>query len=72
MNIRDAIITGSFNIGADGKREPPNWEKYAIALEKVIENVTADMKPIIKKALAKGTGRATVTDDEVIQFYVNL
>lgn len=33
MNIRDALITGTFLIGPDGQKEPTNWKEYAEKLE---------------------------------------
>lgn len=37
MDIRDKIITGSYMIGNDGRKEPTNWKDYAIKLEKHIQ-----------------------------------
>lgn len=34
MDIRDKIITGSFAIGSDGRKEPIDWKDYSLKLEK--------------------------------------
>lgn len=36
MELRDKIITGSFMIGADGRKEPVNWKDYALKLETLL------------------------------------
>jgi hypothetical protein len=36
MNIRDKIITGSYAIGHDGKKEPLDWKDYALKLEEYV------------------------------------
>lgn len=33
MDVRDELITGSYMIGSNGRKEPPNWQEYAIKLE---------------------------------------
>lgn len=43
MDIRDEIITGSFSIGSDGRKEPIDWKDYALKLEaKIISRTTKD------------------------------
>lgn len=44
MNIRDEIITGTFAIGADGKKEPIDWKDYALKLEDRLSSLPAEDK----------------------------
>lgn len=39
MDIRDEIITGSFAVGKDGRKEPIDWKKYALELEQKLGEV---------------------------------
>lgn len=39
MDIRDEIITGTFAIGNDGRKEPPDWKQYALLLEDKIKEL---------------------------------
>lgn len=39
MDIRDEVITGSFMIGNDGRKEPINWRDYALKLEAKISEL---------------------------------
>ena len=38
-DIRDEIITGSFIIGEDGRKEPIDWKEYALKLEHYIKKM---------------------------------
>jgi hypothetical protein len=40
MDIRDEIITGTFYIGSDGRKEPTDWKEYAAKLENKIKSQT--------------------------------
>lgn len=46
MDIRDKIITGTFAIGSDGRKEPTDWKDYAIKLEHMIPNGNKELKKI--------------------------
>ena len=38
MDIRDKLITGTFSIGADGRKTPTSWKGYALKLEEEVES----------------------------------
>lgn len=42
MDIRDEIITGTFAIGEDGRKEPIDWKDYAKKLEQKLGVVTVN------------------------------
>jgi hypothetical protein len=42
LDIRDKLITGTFDIGSDGRKHPINWEIYALKLEQHLKQVQAD------------------------------
>ena len=37
MDIRDKLITGTFSIGADGRKTPASWKGYALKLEQALD-----------------------------------
>jgi len=55
MDIRDELITGSFMYGHDGRKEPPDWKKYAIKLEAKIEELQNKICDIPKLLLRAST-----------------
>lgn len=39
MDIRDELITGSYIVGDDGRKEPINWKVYAIQVEEKVKQL---------------------------------
>jgi hypothetical protein len=54
MDIRDEIITGSFAIGQDGRKEPIDWKNYALKLETKIEEMRINSATVDLRNLSEG------------------
>lgn len=78
MDIRDELITGTFNIGSDGRKEPPNWKDYALKLEAKLsapsptreaQKVPVDIKELIEVQELDGliNTRLVNCEDEITQ-----
>jgi hypothetical protein len=57
MDIRDKIITGTFAIGQDGRKEPIDWKDYALKLEPLaLESKGMKWKKASERLPDKGVG----------------
>ena len=60
--LRDKFITGTFAIGDDGCKEPPDWKQYALKLEEYIKNTHT-----VDNALVEA-----LTEDEIKEVLISI
>lgn len=64
MDIRDKLITGSFMIGEDGRKEPSNWKDYALKLEAELATLQSSIPGLLKEQRETCAERADINSEK--------